>query len=509
MKNKNGLNKHSLRIKMTIALIIAMMAAILSCWLCNKTLMEDYFMWSERKQISKAYKDINAEIEESGSIDTLMLEQLSTKNNLKIMIAKPVQEITGFGIKTVYSSAGKDGKLYDAMYQILVQLQDSQIWGSRSSVKSEIKKNGYVISEHSNTKLDSTSINLVGVLKGGYLLVIDSSIESLQTAADIATRFLAYVGIVITLLASIAVYFYSKRFVRPIEEMSDIAQRMSSLDFNAKIVNLPKDEIGTLGKSMNQMAEQLEETISELKSANIELKKDIDRKIQLDEMRQEFLSHVSHELKTPIALIQGYAEGLVDNVNEDAESREFYCDVIIDEARKMNVMVQKLMTLNQIEFGQNQVEMQRFDIVELLSNIVESNEIRFLKKQASIRFEPSEPVYVWGDEFMIEDVVNNYVSNACNHIVPEGTATVWVEPKEDVARIWVYNDGNQIPEEDLEKVWIKFYKVDKARTREYGGSGVGLSIVAAIMEAHGRAYGVENREHGVAFYFELERQKNG
>jgi signal transduction histidine kinase len=345
---------------------------------------------------------------------------------------------------------------------------------------------------------------LIGVLGSNYYIAIDSSVESLQTAAGIATRFLAYAGAFVTILASFLMLWYSRRFTKPIEEMSEIAMRMTNLDFEARVTNLPNDEIGQLGNSMNQLSSQLEETISELKSANAELQKDIAQKVKIDEMRKEFLSHVSHELKTPIALIQGYAEGLVDNVNEDPESRDFYCDVIIDEAKKMNTMVQKLMTLNQIEFGQNQVNMERFNITELIHNIVESNQIRFQKKQVKLEYYQTAPVYVWGDEFMIEDVLNNYISNAFNHVVEEGAIRIWIEQDEDKARIWVYNDGNLIPQEELSKIWIKFYKVDKARTREYGGSGVGLSIVAAIMETHGNKYGAVNKIHGPAFYFELE-----
>jgi two-component system sensor histidine kinase VanS len=501
---KKIVKKHSLRVKMTVCLIVMMMASIFFCWILNLTMMEDYFLQNERKNISKAYTAIDQKFASEDTVNTLYLERLAMNHNLKIMIAQPVRDLRGISLEMVYSSAGKDGNLYDHMYNILKEIQEYQMFGEQSKAGREIQQKGYSISEHTDSKLDSTSINLLGVLDGGYLIVIGSSVESLRTAAGIATRFLAYAGIFVTVLASIVMFFYSRRFTRPIEEMSEISKRMTNLDFDARVVHLPKDEIGQLGKSMNQMSEQLEETISKLKTANATLQRDINQKIQIDEMRKEFLSHVSHELKTPIALIQGYAEGLVDNVNEDEESRQFYCDVIIDEAKKMNGMVQKLMTLNQIEFGQNQVVLNRFDLTEVLKNIVASNRIRFQKKDVSVEFYHTDPVSVWGDEFMIEDVINNYISNAYNHVTEHGKVKVWMEPKGNKIRTWVYNDGMPIPQQDLEKVWIKFYKVDKARTREYGGSGVGLSIVAAIMDAHGQSYGVENREQGVAFYFELE-----
>ncbi|MDD5968762.1 MAG: sensor histidine kinase [Candidatus Fimousia sp.] len=504
MNKRKIIKKHSLRVKMTVCLIVMMIVSILFCWVLNRTMMEDYFVQSERKNISEVYTAINHKFSTEDTVNTLYLERLATNNNLKIIIAQPVRDLTGISLETVYSSTGRDGKLYNNMYSILKQMQEYEMFGENAKSGREIQRKGYMISEHTDTKLDSTSINLLGVLNGGYFIVIASSVESLQTAATIATRFLAYAAVFVTILASIAMFFYSRRFTRPIEEMSEIAQKMTRLDFDARVVNLPEDEIGQLGRSMNQMSEQLEQTISELKTANAQLKKDIDHKIQIDEMRKEFLSHVSHELKTPIALIQGYAEGLVDNVMEDEESRAFYCDVIMDEAKKMNEMVQKLMTLNQIEFGQNQVTMQRFDLTEILKNMIESNRIRFQQKEVKVEFYHTTPVYVWGDVFMIEDVINNYISNAYNHVKNRGKVKIWLEERGKVVRAWVYNDGNRIPEEELSKIWIRFYKVDKARTREYGGSGVGLSIVAAIMDAHGQKYGVKNHENGVAFYFELE-----
>ena len=132
-------------------------------------------------------------------------------------------------------------------------------------------------------------------------------------------------------------------------------------------------------------------------------------------MRKEFLSNVSHELKTPLALIQGYAEGLKECINDDAESRDFYCDVIMDESEKMNHMVKQLLTLNQLEFGNDTVEMTRFDITELIDGVIQSASIMAAQKQVNIEFYREGPVYVWGDEFKVEEVITNFLTNAMNH----------------------------------------------------------------------------------------------
>lgn len=224
----------------------------------------------------------------------------------------------------------------------------------------------------------------------------------------------------------------------------------------------------------------------------------------MESMRKEFLGNVSHELKTPIALIQGYAEGLKEGVNDDPESREFYCDVIMDEAGKMNRMVKNLLTLNQMEFGEDEVQFGRFDVTMLIRGVLQSLEILISQKGAKIIFREEEPVVVWADEYKVEQVVRNYVSNALNHVDGEKIIEIKVVKKEDEARISVFNTGKPIPAEDVERIWDKFYKVDKARTREYGGNGIGLSIVKAIMDSFHKEYGVNNYDNGVEFWFDLD-----
>lgn len=298
----------------------------------------------------------------------------------------------------------------------------------------------------------------------------------------------------------------TRRITRPISELTDLSKKMSDLDFEAKYESKVGNEIDVLGDNFNRMSSQLETTISELKSANNELQRDIEDKIKIDKMRKEFLDNVSHELKTPIALIQGYAEGLKENISDDPESREFYCDVIMDEASKMNKLVKNLLTLNQLESGKDAVVMERFDIVSLIRGVLQTMNIMIGQKEANVIFEAEKPVYVWADEFKIEEVVTNYVSNALNHLDGEKEIEIKLQDEDNRVKISVFNTGTPIPEADVPNLWNKFYKVDKARTREYGGSGIGLSIVKAIMESMNQEYGVQNFDNGVEFWFTLDRK---
>ncbi len=327
-----------------------------------------------------------------------------------------------------------------------------------------------------------------------------------RTSSSISNEFLAYAGVAVTILCVLIMIFVSNRYTKPILALAKLAQKMEQLNFDVRYEEDRKDEIGVLGHSMNSLSDKLEETISELKTANNELQLDLQRRSEQEQMRQEFLANVSHELKTPIALIQGYAEGLQENVNEDAESREFYCEVIVDEADKMNQMVKRLLSLNQLEFGNGQVHLEHFDVREVVKSVLASSDILFRQKGITVSFAETDPVFVWADEYMAEEVVMNYVSNAVNHIGGERIIEVKIQSSGEKARISVFNTGEKIPEGEIGKIWNKFYKVDKARTREYGGNGIGLSIVKAIMDAHNQQYGVKNYDNGVEFWFELDEK---
>ena len=447
--------------------------------------------------------------------------EMCNEGNIRVMVTEP-DEIF-LGQRVLYTNMIANSARYNELLWYLEQIQarfifqsginDSfsgkyfdqfSLFDSNNDSWSSIVNNGYVVRMVENKRSGNRGLYLFGYTNSKKLVALNVPLESIRTSVAVSSRFLAYIGLFGILIGSIAILIVSNRFTKPIKDMAGIADQMAQLDFDAKVDVNTKDELEILGNSMNTLSETLESTIADLKSANLELTKDIEKKEQIDEMRKEFLSHVSHELKTPIALIQGYAEGLSENIMDDEESKEFYCEVIADEARKMNLMVQKLLTLNQIEFGNNQLELQRFDICQLIRNKIQSSQILVMKNQNKVEFTEQGPVYVWADEFMIEEVFSNYFSNALHHVNPGGLIRVWLESGQDNIRVHVYNEGKQISQEDLDKLWIKFYKVDKARTREYGGSGIGLSIVAATMKAHGKDYGVNNVDQGVDFYFDLD-----
>ncbi|MCM1187295.1 MAG: HAMP domain-containing histidine kinase [Lachnoclostridium sp.] len=483
--------KPSIRRQFALIFIGLMAGIIFLCLMINHVFLERYYIRSKTQIIFDAYETISEAANDDSYGSEVFKEKLGKVcNHYNITVC-----IIDANSQTKYVSQNGGIELESRLLGYIFGLYSENVSVVEQGEDYCIQRRGTQGSEY---------LEMFGSLNSGISFIMCTPIESIRESAKLANRFFAYVGIVGTIAGGIIIWIVSFKITKPILVLNRISERMVHLDFEAKYQARAHNEIDLLGENINRLSAGLEKSISELKTANNELKKDIEKKEQIDEMRKEFLSNVSHELKTPIALIMGYAEGLQESVNEDPESREFYCEVIMDEASKMNIMVKKLMTLNQLEFGNDVVSMERFDVAALIHNYIQSAEILAKQNGISVKMENDGPVFVWADEFKTEEVFMNYFSNAVNHCEGEKLIEVRLEKENAKVRISVFNTGEPIPEEAIEHIWEKFYKVDKARTREYGGSGVGLSIVKAIMESMNQSFGVENCENGVLFWFELE-----
>ncbi|MDO5695391.1 MAG: HAMP domain-containing sensor histidine kinase [Eubacteriales bacterium] len=349
---------------------------------------------------------------------------------------------------------------------------------------------------------------LWGRLDDDTTFMIMVTIDDIEKTVQTSTQFILILGALFGIIsAGIAIYF-SDRFARPIRRLNKVTREMAEMNFDVRYEEDSYREINELGYSVNHMSEKMKEFISELKQKNVKLKRTLHKREEMDDMRKEFISNVSHELKTPIALIMGYAEGLKMGINDTSpEERNQYCDVITDEANRMNKMVQNLLMLTELEFGENEMQPERFDIVDFVTNIAESFRIVAQKKDVTIRIlHEGDPIMIWSDPWKLETVFRNFISNALNHVDEHKKVEInfKMKPKEQRVRVGVFNSGEPIPREIKDRIWEKFYKADKARTRDYGGNGIGLSIVKAILEIRKLPYGCINRSNGVEFYVELE-----
>ncbi len=485
--------KYSIKRQMMTVFVGLILFMIVVFMIVNGSFLEKYYISNKKSEFIKAYTMVQEGVE-NGTIDSETPEKdlgrFTEKNNISIAVIDSEYNVVYTNVREKQMMVVQlFGYLYDKNHQEVLEKTDS-----------------YDICKSVDPQNNTEYLTMWGNFDNGDIFIMRSPLESIRSAVMIFNRFIGVVGGCVILVSVLLAWYFSKRITEPIMELATLSQKMADLDFDAKYTSGGSNEIGVLGENFNRMSEKLESTISELKKANNSLQKDIEQKDKLEKMRNEFLGNVSHELKTPIALIQGYAEGLKEGVNEDAESREFYCDVIMDEASKMNQMVKNLLTLNQLEFGDEDIVFERFNLTALVKGVLQSMEIMADQAGAKIMLHTEEDIYAWADEFKVEQVVRNYVSNACHHVSGDMVIEVKMVQKDGKVRVSVFNTGNPIPEADAPHIWDKFYKVDKAHTREYGGNGIGLSIVKAIMKSFNQEYGVKNYDNGVEFWFELDVQ---
>ena len=484
-----------------IVITLVVTGTVLLTILLNAAFLETYYFNDKKRTLIRAYENLNA-ASADGTLTQLDADttftRLCERNNIDILVVDADSA-------TIIASED-DPQLLNRMWWNLFSGENDQ---NVERIHLIEKNDHYVIQQIRNVRNGTQYIEIWGVLHNNEMFLILSPIEAMKTAVKLANRYLIIVGIFTMIVGLVAAVFLSKKAAAPIAALSGISEQMKELRFENKYTPGGIREIDDLGINMNEVSEKLERTLSDLKTANLELQRDIDEKTQSERRQKEFLANVSHELKTPIALIRGYAEGLREGVGEDEESRSYYCEVIEDEAGRMNDMVKRLMTLTQLESGEEPMTFERFDLAEMLQTFVRSADILTKSVSARVLMTIESPLYVWADQFAVEEVIQNYFHNALHHVEGDGVIEIKTETRLEgdkrKVRVSVFNTGTPIPEESIERIWDKFYKVDKARTREYGGSGVGLSIVKAIMESMHEAYGVTNYDNGVSFWFDLEK----
>ena len=488
----------SVRVKLFLSLSVVIVLIILFLILMNNVVLETFYLYSKRNTLKSVYMQINEYYKNPDSKINLEeeLEKIEINNDFDIIIKN--DENT-----SIYTS-NKDflftfGNITN---NFLSKTQEVLEENKNMSIRKIKDRNNGI-----------TYILLVAKLDNGYFLCIRIPITSIQESVKISNKFLYLIGGLTIIMGGVIVSFISSRFTKPILELNDIAKKMSNLDFSQKYKESDaEDEINDLGISINTMSETLEKTINQLKNTNFELEKDIEEKSKIDEMRKSFISDVSHELKTPIALIQGYSEGLLENVNTDEESRKFYAEVILDETNKMDRLVKQLLELMKLEYGKRDFNNKTFNIVELEKEVIRKSKVMLEEKDIKIEFKENEDIKVFADDFYIEQVITNYLTNAIKHTKEvTGDKYIKVENQIDIKNnkviVKVFNTGDTITKEDESRIWNRFYKIDESRNREDGGTGIGLALVKAIMNNYQNKYGLNNKVNGVEFFFELDLAK--
>ncbi len=475
---------HSIAGKVTGIFVLCILLLVLTNWFLNSFAFTEYYEEEQRELLITAYEEID-DAPRSPRTLTGLLDGYSMQHGVQAM-------------------------MWSDTHVIYAPPRTSPAFGFNARPAPIRLKNGEF--QISNTpppmaQGDSSWLTLTARTTDGYNLSLWVSLSDAQSTTEINNRFLLWSALVALLVGGLAIVVLSRSLTRPMRKLSSMVRHMAELDFSERYVGDGSDELTELGQHLNTVSETLESTVSELKTANLRLKGDMVLQEQQNEARTRFIQNVSHELKTPLALIQTYAEGLSENAVDDPESRAYYCNVIEDEAQRLTQMLSKLTTLMQLESGNEELTIDRFDVRALFERLLERFEPLFYERNATAVPLPETPCFAWGDAELIENVAINYLTNALNHVTPGGEIRItWETTPQGTVRIAVFNTGDPIPDEDLPHIWESFYKVDKAHTRSYGGTGIGLSVVAAVMTAHGMPYGVENVENGVCFFLELTQK---
>ena len=483
----------SIKVKLFASLCVVVIIIVVLLIILNNFVLSYFYQYNKVVNLKDVYNKISEYYlyENKTSIEE-ELDKIAINNNFDILI-RSNDNIS------IYTS-NKD------YYSAIVGIYNGV--GIENDIIEENDK--YIISEFKDKTTNIKYIMLRATLRNNYKIYIRMPITSIEESVEISNKFLYIIAIFIIIIGGVIVSLVSEKFSKPIVELNNIAKRMSKLDFSQKYkASDTNDEIDTLGKSINIMSEKLEATIEQLRNTNVELERDIEEKSKIDEMRKSFISDVSHELKTPIALIEGYSEGLIENVNSSEESRKFYAEVILDEAMKMDTLVKRMLELMKLEYGTMEFNNKNFNLVELENEILRKHQVMLDKENIIMEKDIGEDIQVYADDFYIEQVLTNYFTNAIKYSLEiDGKKKIIIkneiQKEKNKVRVKIFNTYTKFSEHDKMRIWNRFYKADESRNRDKGGNGIGLSIVKAIMNNYGNEYGVNNVTGGVEFYFDVD-----
>jgi signal transduction histidine kinase len=466
--------RKSIQFKLFISIIIILLFTTFVGFTINSGLFKNFYISNQKKELLKNAQSIETLLinDDKSSVETF-IDQLTENNGYIIYYANSL-----INLPNRNPSLGK-GRLNNKFMQELDSLKDEHT--------------NYMFSIYYNEDYNNNFLRLLFVLENKKVLIIESPIEIINISAKFSLIFYLYISAFTIILGGIFSYFFARWFTKPIILLNEQAKSIANLEFKKKFKMKNDDEIGTLGKNMNYLSDTLEETITTLHN-------DIDEKVRLEKMRKTFIANISHEFKTPIALIRGYSEGLLYNINE---KKDEYVNIIIDETDKMDNLVKELLELSDLESGKTSLEITTFDLSSLVDEILYKYNQIFSKNNIIVTTDKNDIININADSNKIEEVITNFINNALKHIDEDKQLSIEIKQLENKIRLSVYNSGKNIPANSLDDIWTSFYKLDKSRNRESGSTGLGLYIVKIIIERHNGIYGINNLDNGVEFFFEI------
>jgi len=466
----------TIKTKLFFIFMILMISLVLSGILLNSIFLESYYVYKNKGAlISLSEKIANEYInDKENSYEYIDMIQSIDGINTIIVNNDFNVEYNSFRLKSV----DEEKRLAREVRKTILDNQ-----------KKLSKKYVYYIDEKDNDQ--KTKLIYISKVSDEEYLILIKSVKSIHDSVQIANQFYIFAGCIVICVGAIFILIFSKKITKPIIEMSNVAENISNLKFDKVRYISSEDEIGRLGESINKISDKLNKSIGELKQ-------DVERK-------KELVRNMSHELKTPIGIIKGYAEGLKYGVASDKEKMDKYCSILVEECDRMDKLVKELLNYSMIEGGMIKLNIISFDLHEFISKIIERFRPIFNEKNINFEFNCIKGYEINADSDMLEKAINNFITNAIDHVDERKIINVTAEEKENKIKISVFNTGDNIPEVDKDKIWDVCYKVDRSRSRKYGGHGIGLSLVRLIAKLHSGIATVENMESGVVFSIEIPK----
>lgn len=329
-----------------------------------------------------------------------------------------------------------------------------------------------------------------------YIVFFSKNTEKESQVVEALQKAIPVLSVVIIVVSTIAAFFYTIYMTTPIKKISRISKQMAALDFSGLCTVRRTDEIGVLADSLNDLSRKLSSALSELQSANQKLQADIDMERQLERQRVEFFSAASHELKTPITIIKGQLQGMLYQVGR-YKDRETYLAQSLEVTDNLEKMVQELLTISRLDTPGYTFNPSYIHFDKLINDRLTANEDLFMQRELTVEKDISLKICISGDLQLLQKVVDNLLGNAAAYSPAGERITVKVWQAAEKAHLTIENTGVHISDEDIQKLFEAFYRVDQSRNRQTGGTGLGLYIVKTILDLHGAAIEIKNTSQGV------------
>ncbi|MGG4442585.1 HAMP domain-containing sensor histidine kinase [Brevibacillus fortis] len=323
-----------------------------------------------------------------------------------------------------------------------------------------------------------------------------TSLQPVDEAISMIKEYYVYLILFVLLLILLSSFYYSKQIARPLLRINHTTKKIASLDFSEKIPIVSKDEIGDLSHNINMLSDRLHSYIEQLQQ-------DIEKEKQLEHTRKEFISGVSHELKTPLSVIQSCLSILKDGVA--SHKKDYYFEAMENEVKKMDMLIVDMLELAKYESGTYKMKMEQFPLDTVITQTCEKLRSGMESKQLKLHTD-LVPANVVANQLRIEQVLVNFLTNAIRYTPEHETIIISSMEEKDMVKVCIENKGAHIQEEHLKKIWDRFYRAESSRHRLTGGIGLGLAISKKILEMHDVPYGAYNTEEGVMFYFYLNKE---